>query len=157
MANVPIGSLWPEKRERLLAATIALMQNNGGVAESRMRAGASWTDRTGMAREGLFAEVTVDFGGSGTALGGFGVVGDDSGLIGAADVTKITLSLNHTQEYGKWLETVLGAAHGRRAYLNDNELSWAEWVGPYAIIHPTADAIGPSIQRRVRALWSRAL
>lgn len=133
----PIFHGWPERHSRLLAATLALLQNYAGIAESRMKSRAPWIDRTGHARQGLHATAVV---------------------VKVPTATKMSLTLNHSMEYGKWLETVNGPAMGSRASMGNfvgGELEKRENIGNYAVIHPTADAIGPGLQEKVKRIWGR--
>lgn len=68
------------------------------------KANAPWDDRTGAARDGL--DVAID------------TPGDD-----------IVLTMFHTVEYGKWLETIK--------------------AGQYAIIMPTLEIYGQEIKKRL--------
>lgn len=68
------------------------------------KANAPWADRTGEARSGLDVEV-------------------------ASEGDEIILTLFHTVEYGKWLETIQ--------------------AGSLAIILPTLEIYGPEIKRRI--------
>jgi hypothetical protein len=73
-----------ERRHRMIAALIALAQNAGSQLEAAGKrpassGGASWTDRTGHARQGLFHDV---------------VFVDD----------QIRLRYAHTVDYGVFLE-----------------------------------------------------
>lgn len=124
----------PEWVQRRIAATTAFLQREAAEAESFMKAAAPWEDRTSAARAGLTAEVTVQKGG----VTGFARMG---------------LMLRHSEEYGVWLETVKGAAHGARASMPFNELTKPAYAGPYAIIHPAADRTGPLVQAGLRQLW----
>lgn len=131
-ANRPLFSGWPETMNRKLAATVALMQNYAGHAEARMKSRAPWMDRTAHARQGLHAGVEI----------------------GKTPVTThIWLYLSHSMEYGKWLETVNGAAMGNRAAMSADELARKENIGTYAVIHPTADTIGPQMRLGVMRIW----
>ena len=64
---------------RMLAATIALARGWAGKLESSAKENASWIDRTGNAREGLFGSTAV--------------VGDE-----------VMIRLGHSMDYGVFLE-----------------------------------------------------
>lgn len=134
VGNRPLFHGWPERQNRALAATLALLQNYAGHAEARMKSRAPWTDRTAHARQGLYATSVV------SKIAGF---------------TRLALALAHSVDYGKWLETVNGPAMGSRANMSPDQLMRKENAGTYAIIHPTADAIGPGLQERVKRIWGR--
>lgn len=68
--------------------------------EDYAKENAPWEDRTGEAREGLTAK-------------------------GEQRLTKYTITLFHTVEYGLWLEV--------------------RWSGKYAIIRPTLEVMGPRL------------
>lgn len=144
LPQLPAGSGWHAKRARLITATLALMQAAAGRMEAAMKSGAPWTDRTALARGGLTATATVD--GSKRTLGD---------ALSKQGVWRISATLSHTQEYGKWLETVNGPAMGRRASMSADQLMDASNVGNYAIIHPTAARFGPGIVQQVKRLWGR--
>lgn len=133
MAKLPVGSGWHLKRARMVTATVAVMQNAGGRGEMMMKADAPWTDRTALARGGLFTTVEV---------------------ANTPALTRIVLWFSHTQDYGKWLETVNGPAMGQRASMSTTELAKPENVGNYAVIHPTIDKILPDIRAAILRIWS---
>lgn len=128
----PLGSGWPIARERLLAESLAVAQQQAGVGEARMKSGAPWTDRTTHARLGLKAETEITR---------------------APLLTSIRMIFSHSIEYGKWLETVKGAAMGMRATMSEDELARAEYIGPYAIIHPTVRSIFPDFRNAILSRW----
>ncbi|MEX0975040.1 MAG: hypothetical protein WD024_06830 [Bacillota bacterium] len=70
---------WGDRRR---AAIVALAKNYAGTLEARAKQNASWTDRTGNARNGLFGAVQV------------------SGI--KADTVVIRLA--HSMDYGPFLE-----------------------------------------------------
>lgn len=76
------------------------------LAEDQAKATAPWGDRTGAARDGLYASV------------------DQVGL-------EVQLSLNHSVDYGLWLEVIKG--------------------GQYAVIMPTLEALSSTLFERVNA------
>lgn len=57
------------------------MREGASLAESYAKSNAPWADRTGQAREGLYADVYVDMG-------------------------EVVLELGHTAEHGYWLELI---------------------------------------------------
>lgn len=133
MAQLPIGSGWHLKRARLIAATLALMQNFAGHGEAQMKGTAPWADRTALARGGLQGEAF-------------------SKVMAAA--WRLGFTLRHTMQYGKWLETVNGAAMGGRAGMTPTQLMSPTNVGNFAVIHPTAQSLFPRVKIEVRRLWS---
>lgn len=142
-----LGHGWPEHFSRLMAAQLALAQNHAGHAEAMMKGKAGWMDRTTQARLGLTARAELaratDLTIAGAAIS-----------LGVGPTISILIKLFHTAEYGKWLETLRGAAMGSRANMPTEELEKRENVGDLAAIHPTADLIGPGYQRRTIALWA---
>ena len=80
-----------DNMERKLAATVAFLQSVSGTAESDMKEQASWTDRTGNARNTLSARVAIQ-----RLPGG---------------VVHILLKLAHGMEYGIWLELRWGGRY----------------------------------------------
>jgi hypothetical protein len=122
--------------KRRVAATVALAQAHAGKGEAQMRSSAEWTDRTGLARGGLngTAEVARD-----------------------GDRTRVAIVLSHSMGYGGWLETLGGAAMGRRASMTPAELAERQNAGNLAVVWPTADAIGPRFLRDAKRLWGGAL
>lgn len=133
MAQLPLGSGWHLKRARLIAGTLALMQNFAGHGESYMKTTRPWTDRTSLARGGLQGEAF-------------------SKVMAAA--WRLGFTLRHTQKYGKWLETVNGPAMGQRAGMTPTALMSKANVGNFAVIHPTATYLWPAVKIEVRRLWS---
>ena len=93
--------------ERKMAGMVALMQNLAGHAEGDMKTHAPWTDRTGNARNGLFAGV---------------MVGHD----------EFRLFLSHGVDYGVFLELAHGGnyaivrptADAYKERLRDAVLEW---------------------------------
>lgn len=83
------------------------MQKFAGQLVDYMRNNAPWQDRTGDARSGLVAEVT-------------------------ANENDMSISLQHTVEYGIWLEI--------------------RWGGLYAIIIPTVENMGPKIYKEMQGM-----
>lgn len=65
---------------RVDAAVDIVFDHNEAVAETKMRTNAPWTDRTGNARNGLFAQHESE------------------------PMVKHSLTLYHTMSYGYWLE-----------------------------------------------------
>lgn len=122
-----------EAIERRRAATIALYRAAAGDAESRMRSGARWTDRTALARASLHAEPVVERRG---------------------DELEISLVLAHGVGYGRWLETTGGPLMGRRGQASLRDLSARRNQGPLAILWPTAEALAPELRDAVRRIWS---
>lgn len=127
-----IGNGFREWKRRRLAATVALVQNTAGQAEAHMKAQAEWTDRSGLARGGLRGEADVHL---------------------AAGDQRVDLVLAHSMDYGAWLETVNGAAMGRRADMSVSELSERQNAGNFAILWPTLDLFFPRLVRAYRRLW----
>lgn len=120
-------------KNRRIAATIALAQATAGKAESHMKAQAEWTDRSGLARQGLTATPEV---------------------VRRGDRITVSIVLAHTMEYGGWIETIHGAAMGRRAGMSPRELAERENAGNLAIIWPTADLFGPRFLHNAKRLWA---
>ncbi|MBE3576882.1 MAG: hypothetical protein IMX00_04250 [Limnochordales bacterium] len=79
--------------ERRRAAIYALLQNWSGYLEAYAKSHASWTDRTGHARQGLHAGVEV----RGSSM---------------------VLYLSHGVEYGEWLEIACKPKRLRKALWN---------------------------------------
>lgn len=133
MAQLPVGSGWHNAKARRMSATLAFMQAVAGNGEGLMKANAVWTDRTGHARGGLHAEAE---------------------LLSAPIVTTIKATYAHTMEYGKWLETVLGAAQGQRAQMSLSQLEDPANVGPYGIVIPTIQQQIPQVRAGLLKIWS---
>lgn len=149
--NQPVGHGWPARKQRLVSATIMLARQRAGRAESMMKSGTRWTDRTGHATQGLTAGVELGLAAQGASFGTFGVSGG-----GSTRLRRIILYLAHSMGYGKWLETHKGAAHGRRRFLSPDELARKEYAGKLAVIHPTARRIGPGYVISVKRIWNRS-
>lgn len=133
MAQLPVGSGWHNAKARRMSATLAFMQATAGTGEAMMKGGAPWEDRTGLARGGLHAEAE---------------------LLSAPIVTKISATYRHTMEYGKWLETVMGALHGSRAQASLSTLEDPANIGPYATIIPTIQQQVPEVRAGLVKIWS---
>jgi hypothetical protein len=121
-----------------------------GRAQGMMQMQAPWTDRTGNARQGLVGGVRIEFA-RGGAFGGFSLGGGMT-----AKVHRIVITLDHSMEYGKWLETVNGPLMGARAAASPQALADPSNVGNFAVIHPVAKQITPRVAARMRSIWSRA-
>jgi hypothetical protein len=154
--QLPVGSGWHNRKARLITATMALTQNFAGRGESMMKGGAMWMDRTSLARQGLTGAAFVGFGGSSASFGSLSVVDGASGSqVGAATVTRMGVALYHTEEYGKWLETVNGPLMGQRAGAAPEVLMDEANTGDFAIIHPIAAVVGPQMRTQVKRLWGK--
>lgn len=122
-------------KARKVAATHAFMKAALGHGEAIAKAGAPWDDRTSHARGGLNGDAEI--------------------VASSPVMTRFVGTLAHTEDYGRWLETVLGAAMGERAGMSIEELQDPALIGPYAIIHPTIDQIIPEIRTGVFRIWQR--
>lgn len=141
----PLGRGWEIFKQRRIAECIAIAHHQGGIGEARMKSGAPWTDQTGNARNGLSSKVEVE---NETIFSiAAGAASMSSGFV------RVRLFFFHTMEYGKWLETVLGAAHGKRRNMSEEALASPENIGPYAIIHPTVQAIYPDYRNAILSRW----
>lgn len=145
IAQPPLGSGWRAAKQRRIAECIAVAHHQGGVGEARMKSGAPWTDRTSNARNGLSTKVEVENASVLNLMAG--------ALLSGPSFVRVRLFFFHTMEYGKWLETVSGRAMGRRRVMSEEELAKPENIGPYAIIHPTVQAIYPDYRNAILSRW----
>lgn len=122
---------------RKKAGLVALLQNWAGILEDYAKANASWTDRTGHARQGIHAGV------------------DEHG-------NELVLYLSHGLQYGTQLEKGSpphiikpkkakalfwkGASHPVKAVHHPGSK-------PYAIIKPTVDSHIQRINNSIREYW----
>lgn len=135
MAIDRLGDDFREWKRRRLAAAVALVRHAAGQAEAEMKAHAEWTDRTALARGGLRGEAQVYL---------------------SSGEQRVDLVLSHSVDYGAWLETVNGAAMGRRAAMPPAELAERQYAGNFAIVWPTLDRVFPRLRRDYRRLWGEA-
>lgn len=99
---------YEELGERMMPALRGRVQRWGQKTENRMRREATWTDRTGAARRGLFHSVEQ-----------------------AANT--VTVRLGHTMEYGRYLELSNGGKYAIvmptvQAMLPELEERLAKWL-----------------------------
>lgn len=104
---------FPGKLDRVIGL---MMQYQAPKVQDYMRTNASWNDRTGNARNGLFAR----YGSGGGKLFGAPMVGGAGGNMG-----EHVIDIYHTVPYGIWLEV--------------------RWSGKYRIIVPTLQSEGPRV------------
>ncbi|WKV08196.1 hypothetical protein Q2T46_11725 [Thermoanaerobacterium sp. CMT5567-10] len=131
--------------ERKKAATYALLENWAGTLEGYAKENASWTDRTGHARQGLNGGVDVDG-------------------------NRFILYLSHSVKYGQYLEEGTGE-YGPKGEpivikpINKKALYWEGAPHPVKIVHnpgmkaraiigPTFDANIKRIGDSLDELWS---
>lgn len=112
----------PEKMRRRITA---VCEYNANDAQNKMRTGARWVDRTGNARQGLFAKA----GGGGRERGAGGR------FVSGGSKSAYYIVLYHTVPYGIWLEV--------------------KWNGKYAIILPTLQATGRNVMQDLNGLLQR--
>jgi len=111
--------------ERLENAVGAVMEYFEGQVQDYARDNAPWTDQTGNARGGLFAQY-VRPGGAG---------GRDAKGRFTKKTRKHVIVLYHTMDYGVFLET--------------------RWDGRFAIIEPTVQHQGAQLMRAVGSILER--
>lgn len=124
----PPQTVWPQGAEAYARAVRAgvhgVCQRYQPIIENEMKTQASWTDRSGAARQSLYAAVEPP------------TVGEVMGLI--------EFIMSHGVEHGAWLEGLdprrnfAPTALGRK----------------FAIVLPTLDKYAPIIWRDIRALFS---
>jgi hypothetical protein len=137
--RAPPGSKLPDFMERQVAATIAVVKHHGAIIEGNMRQNAAWTDRTSLARQGLYASTALEKRPASTV---------------------VWLQAGHSMEYGLYLETVKGRFHGQRRLMTASRLSEkdaaevtaGQWA-PYAIVWPSVDQEWPNLNNSLQQLW----
>lgn len=133
-----------ERIERNKAATFALLQNWAGQVEGYAKRQASWTDRTGHARQSIHSEV------------------EDHG-------NEMTLYLAHGTAHGSLLETGTGVygPHAKPYIIQPKDKKALFWAGalhpvkrvnhpgirPYPIVGPTIDTHFSRIWSTLQDLW----
>ena len=123
-----LGKAIEEYGKNLLIAVHAAAVYVGQRMQNDGRTGASWEDRTGNARSGLF--FAVDGFGLGTVMGAVtaGAEGEKSDTVTVSgSPERLILTFGHTVYYGKYLEL----AHG----------------GRYAIVMSTIERNLPTLER----------
>lgn len=110
----------------------ALMRYQATNVQDYMRTNASWNDRTGNARNGLFARYSGN-GGLGSAAQAAVGAAFGSGMGGGGSTHAI--DIYHTVPYGIWLEV--------------------RWGGKYRIIVPTLQTEGPRVMASISGLMGR--
>lgn len=107
----------------------AVLERNEAVAQNYMRMNAPWTDRTGNARQGLFAQAY--------ATAGSGQRGRDASGRFTTGRGEHGLVMYHTMPYGVFLEV--------------------RFSGRDEIIMPTVNFIGRKVMSDLRALISAGI
>lgn len=122
----PIQRGLAEFDRRIHNRMLAISDFHAQRAQAEMRERAPWTDRTGNARNGLFAKPFYNLGS--------GTLGRDAGGRFTSGGNTYGVVLYHSVPYGIWLET--------------------RWAGRFAALLPVLSSEGQQFMLSVAALFS---
>jgi hypothetical protein len=138
------------KIERRKAATYAVAQHVGKTMEGDAKQRASWSDRTGHARQGIQGGATIRHQGGRNRSG------------------QAIVYLAHTMRYGGYLETGTGIYGPKKRPITPKQkrmlrfpVAGGQYVvarsvkgmRPQPIIKPTAERHIPTLRRAIRDVW----
>lgn len=121
--------------EKLNAYIGAMMAYQAPKVQDHMRTTAPWTDRTGNARNGLFARYNGGAALASSVINMRGANGGSAGQMLGGAVDSHAIDLYHTVPYGIWLEV--------------------RWSGKYAVIAPTIQTEGPRVMAAIQGLMGK--